>query len=59
MVQLPHGSSLIPSSCGNEYMMYSRVMKPADSIVAHPILPSIFHRESIDVLPCGYHSRNH
>jgi hypothetical protein len=49
----------MPSSCGSEYMMYSSVMKPPDSIVAHPILPGIFHRESPEVLPCGYQSRNH
>jgi hypothetical protein len=59
MVQFPHGSSLIPSSFGSANMMYSSVMKPTDSIVAHPIFPPMFHRDSIDVLPCGYQSRNH
>jgi hypothetical protein len=59
MVQFPHGNSLIPNSLGSAYMMYSNTMKPADSIVAHPILPSMFHRDSIDVLPCGYQSSTH
>lgn len=40
-------------------MMYSSVMKPADSIVAHPILPLMLKRDSIDVFPCGYQSSIH
>lgn len=39
--------------------MYSRVMKPADSMVAHPILPSMLKRDSVDVFPCGYQSSTH
>jgi hypothetical protein len=59
IVQFPHGNSLIPNSFGSAYMMYNNTMNPALSIVAHPIFPSMFHFDSIDVLPCGYQSSTH
>jgi hypothetical protein len=40
-------------------MMYSSVMKPGASIVAHPILPGMLKRDSVDVLPWGYQLRTH
>jgi hypothetical protein len=51
IVQLPHGNSPIPNSLGSAYMMYNNTTNPALSIVAHPHLPSMFHFDSIDVLP--------
>lgn len=59
MVQLPHGSSWIPSSFGSVKKMYSRVIGPADSMVAHPILPGTLNLDSVEVLPCGYQSMTH
>jgi hypothetical protein len=59
IVQLPQGSSLIPSSFGRAYIMYNSTRKPGDSIVAHPIFPGMFHLDSVDVLPCGYQSSTH
>ena len=59
MVQLPHGRASIFSSLGSAYMMYNNVMKPGASIVIQAILPGIFRRDSMEVLPCGYQSSSH
>lgn len=60
IVQLPQGSgSVMPSSSGRVHMMYNSVRKPGISMVNHAHLPGRFHRESVDVLPCGYQSMNH
>jgi hypothetical protein len=50
-VQFPHGNSPTPNSFGSAYIIYTNTTIPALSIVAHPIFPSIFHRDSVDVLP--------
>lgn len=36
-------------------MMYSNVMNPGASIVAQPIFPGMLRRDSVEVLPAGYH----
>lgn len=59
IVQFPHGNSAIPSSCGSDHIMYSRVMNPADSIVAHPNFPLMLKRDSSEVFPWGYQSVIH
>ena len=39
--------------------MYSRVMKPVDSVRAQPHLPGTLSRELLEVLPIGYQSSTH
>lgn len=59
IVQFPQARLSIPSSFGRLYMQYSSVMKPGASIVNQPSLPGMLKRESMEVLPIGYHVVNH
>lgn len=59
MVQFAHGRLPMPSSLGSVYMMYRSVMKPGASMVAHAHFPGMLKRESMDVLPWGYHFTSH
>ena len=36
--------------------MYNNVRNPGASMVAHPIFPGMLKRDSMDVLPIGYHA---
>lgn len=45
MSQLTPGSESIPFFWGRVNMMYSKVMNPGTSIVAHPIFPGILKRD--------------
>lgn len=53
MTQFVGGNDERLSSCGSVYMIYSTVRKPGASMVNQPILPGMFSRDSIDVLPIG------
>lgn len=56
MSQLAPGRCSMPFFWGKVNIMYNNVMKPGASIVAQPILPGIFNRDCVDVLPIGYQS---
>lgn len=53
IIQLTGGKLSIPSCFGRLYIIYSNIIKPGASMVAHPILPGILKRDGLDVLPIG------
>ncbi len=53
MIQFAIGNLSIPFCAGSVNMIYKSVINPGASIVAHPILPGMLKRDSVDVLPIG------